>query len=179
MDNRICKYVTNSLDVYHDHVSSCDLPRKVAQSLRDKSLIVVRLVHPPSVVVLLHIISFDVVFSVPVLDVFIDLGFWLINFVGIIISYFIYERSNEVSEQVRLRNSIDNSLIERVDYQVANCYKLQVLAHRLDVVFIKVCLLHALQYDVLFQPFVKPLESISVSTLAEWVLRDFYMSFHG
>lgn len=71
MDHWICERVSNSLDIDHYHVSSGDLPRKVAQSLSDESLIGTRLVHPTPIVVLLDIVTLNVVLGIPIFDIFV------------------------------------------------------------------------------------------------------------
>ena len=120
MDDRVSKDIFDSLDIDHNHVASGILPRKVAQSLGDKSLISIRLVHPPSIVILLYVISFDVVLCVPVLDCLIFEGISILIFlepffVLLAFNNLVNERSDEIPEEIWLRNTIDNSLVERVD----------------------------------------------------------------
>ena len=181
MDDRVSQTVSNTLDVDHDHVASGDLPREVAQSLSDKSLVGVRFVHPASVVVLLDVVSLDVVLSVPVFDIWVRETFLRLEsiLIGLTLNHLVDERSYEISQDVRLGDTIDNSLVELVHNEVADGYKLKVLAHSLDVMLIKVDLLHALENNILREPVIEALEGVSISSLTEWVLGNLDLGLHG
>lgn len=183
VDNRISQNISNTLDIDHDHISSGNLPREVAQCLSDKSFVRAWIRHPTTVIVLFDVVTLDIIFSIEILEFIIFHVRTLILvepvLILLVIKNFENKWSDKVSQEIWLGNGVNDSLIKLIDNQIANGNQLEILAHVFNIILIEIYLFHALKDQVLIEDGVIPLISISVSSFAECIAINFDLWLHS
>jgi hypothetical protein len=131
MNLGVGKDVTHSLDVHYHQIPVGVLPGEVAEGLGNQGLVGVLL--PPRIVVVLLILAWDVGLPVVVLV-------W-----GTLCGNLVYEGLNKLDEVLRVYLG-DQSLVQLIDYELADEYRFQILLHLFQVVGLRRDLLRQLHH---------------------------------